>query len=96
VHHANFSIKVNIYKLTSHFFLFKIGLRGTTLKKGCAHPANKYSAMTLRTNFLCHKQPANSVYCGYYMCEHMRVQERYTTDPKCIRDYSLLGIDVYV
>jgi hypothetical protein len=32
VHHANFSIKVNIYKLTSHFFIFKTGLTGTTLK----------------------------------------------------------------
>jgi hypothetical protein len=52
--------------------------------------------MTLRTNFPCHKQPANFEYCGYYMCEHMLVQRRYTTDPKRVRDYSLLGIDVYV
>jgi hypothetical protein len=50
--------------------------------------------MTLRINFPCQKQPANSGYCGYYMCEHMRVQERYTTER--VRDYSLLGIDVYV
>jgi hypothetical protein len=53
-------------------------------------------AMTLRTNFPCHKQPANSVYYGYYMCKHTRVQERYTTDPECVRDYFLLGIDVYL
>jgi hypothetical protein len=24
------------------------------------------------------------------------MQGRYTTDPECVRDYSLLGIDVYV
>jgi hypothetical protein len=52
--------------------------------------------MTLRTNFLCHKQPANSVYSGYYMCEHMRVQGRYITDLERVRDYSLLEIDAYV
>jgi hypothetical protein len=52
--------------------------------------------MIIRTNFPCHKQPANSVYCGYYMCEHMRVQGRYTIDPEHVRDYSLLEIDVYL
>ena len=32
----------------------------------------------------------------YCMCEHMRQQGRYTTDPEHVRGYSLLGIDAYV
>ena len=52
--------------------------------------------MTLCTDFLCDKQPACSVYCRYYLSEHLRVQRRYTTNPKCVWDYSLLGIDVHV
>jgi hypothetical protein len=42
--------------------------------------------MTLRTHFPCHKQPAGSMYYGYYMCEHMRELRRYTTDPERARD----------
>ena len=30
------------------------------------------------------------------MCEHMRVQGRYTADPERVRGYSLLEIDAYV
>ena len=52
--------------------------------------------MTIRTNFPCHKQSACSVYCGYYMCEHLRVKGRYTSDPERVRDYSLLGIYLHV
>ena len=36
------------------------------------------------------------VYCGYYMCEHMKILGRYTTDLYRVRIYFLLGIDVYV
>jgi hypothetical protein len=30
------------------------------------------------------------------MCEHLRVKGGYTTDRDRLKDYSLLGIDVYV
>jgi len=36
------------------------------------------------------------VYCGYYMCEHMKILGRYTTDLYRVRRYFLLGIDAYV
>ena len=52
----------------------------------------KITEMTLRTKFLCHKQPACSVYYGYYMCENMRQQGRYITYPERVRGYSLLGL----
>ena len=56
----------------------------------------KKKEMTLRTKFSYHKQPAYSVYCWYYMCEHLRVQGIYTTDLENVRDYSLSGIDLHV
>jgi len=52
--------------------------------------------MTMCTIFLCHKQPSDFVYCGYYICKHMREKGRYTTDLKLVSGYSLLGIDAYV
>jgi hypothetical protein len=63
------------------------------ITKGGAHPVDKQTDMTLRKNFPCHKQPANSGYYRYYMCKHMQVQGRYTIDPERVRDYSLLRID---
>ena len=56
----------------------------------------KKKEMTLSTNFPWHKQLDFSVYCGYYKCEHFRVQGRYTTDLERVRDYSLLGINVHM
>ena len=50
----------------------------------------------MRKNFPCHKQPAGSVYCGYYMCEHRRELGRCTTDLQRVRVYSLLGIVDYI
>ena len=51
---------------------------------------------TMCTNFPCNKQPFGSMYCGYYICEHGMVQERYTTDPELVRGQFLLGIDAYI
>jgi len=31
------------------------------------------------------------VYCGYYVCEHVREFGRYTKDPELVSIYSLLG-----
>ena len=61
--------------------------------KGGIHPLDRKEKMVMRTNFPCHKQPADSVYYGYYKCEHMRELGRYTKDPKRVNVYSLLGID---
>jgi hypothetical protein len=93
----NLPKKNYVYKLTFHFFLFKIGFTGTTFSKEefINAPSQITTKMTLHTYFPCHKQPAGSLYCGY-MCKHIRVLGRYSTDPEYVRGYSLLGIDVYV
>ena len=72
------------------FFLKNRSYRHYVLKGG-EHPPNKEKNMAMSTHYPCHKQPADSVYCGYYVCEHVREFERYTIDPELVSIYSLLG-----
>ena len=81
---------LNLADINKYLFLFFI--KNTAyIYKGGIHTPHRKNKMVMRTNFPCHKQPAGSVYCGYYMCEHMRELRRYAKDPEWVSIYSLLG-----
>ena len=85
---------LNLAYINNYLFLFYF-LKNRTylhyvLKRG-EHPPNKEKNMAMSTHYPCHKQPADSVYCGYYVCEHVREFGRYTKDLELVSIYSLLG-----
>ena len=84
---------LNLADINKYLFLFFIKNRAYKryIYKGGIHPPDRKDKMVMRTNFPCHKQPAGSVYCGYYVYEHMRELRRYTKDPEWVSIYSLLG-----
>ena len=86
------SREICLHKLTFHIFNLKQGIQVQRKKRTSLSPDR--NQMTFRTNFPSHKQPPGSVYCGYYLCENMRLKGRYTTDLERVRAYSLLRIDV--
>ncbi|RCV21496.1 hypothetical protein SETIT_4G144000v2 [Setaria italica] len=49
---------------------------------GGIHNPERPKEMVVRTNFPCHKKPSGSVHYEYYVCEHIRMLGRYTTDPE--------------
>ena len=86
---------LNLAYINNYLFLFFF-LKNRSYRhyvsKGGEHPTpHKEKKMAMRTHYPCHKQPAGFVYCGYYVCEHMREFGRYTIDPELVSIYSLLG-----
>ena len=71
------------------FFLKNRSYRQYVLKGG-EHPLIG-GKIVMRTHYPCHKQPTGSVYCGYYVYEHVWEFGRYTKDPELVSIYSLLG-----
>jgi len=88
-------IMLNLPNINNFLFIFLIKNRSYKhyiFKEGI-HPPDRQEEMMIHAHFPCHKQPTDSVYCGYYMCEHMRGLYKYTTDPQRVRVYILLGIE---
>ena len=85
---------LNLTDINNYLFLFFFiknrAYKHYIYKEGI-HPPGRKDKMVMHTNFPCHKQPAGSMYCGYYVCEHMRQLGRYTKDPERVSIYSLLG-----
>jgi hypothetical protein len=85
---------LNLTDINNYLFLFFF-IKNRAYKhyiyKGGEHPPNRKNKIVMRAHYPYHKQPAGSVYCGYYMCEHMRELRRYAKDPEWVSIYSLLG-----
>ena len=85
---------LNLAHINNYLFLFffiKNRAYWHYVHKGGEHSHDRNKEMVMRTHYPCHNQPSGSMYCGYYVCEHMRELGRYTKDPERVSIYSLLG-----